>query len=60
MASIRATSKRDFSKSASLKGARQIDLSGQGAYDPILRTGHIGIFNSPQTWQATLEFLVRR
>jgi pimeloyl-ACP methyl ester carboxylesterase len=50
----------DFSKSASLKGAHQLDLSGQGAYDPVLRTGHIGIFNSPQTWQATLEFLVRR
>lgn len=47
----------DFSKSASLKGAREIGLTGQGAYDPILRTGHIGIFNSPQTWAATVEFL---
>lgn len=47
----------DFARSASLKGAREIGLSGQGAFDPILRTGHIGIFNSPATWQATLEFL---
>ncbi len=47
----------DFSKSASLKGAREIGLAGQGAYDPILRTGHIGIFNSPQTWAAAVEFL---
>jgi pimeloyl-ACP methyl ester carboxylesterase len=50
----------DFSRSASLKGARELGLSGQGAYDPILRTGHIGIFNSPATWQATLEFLGER
>lgn len=50
----------DFSRSASLRGAREIGLSGQGAYDPILGTGHIGIFNSPQTWAATLEFLSSR
>jgi pimeloyl-ACP methyl ester carboxylesterase len=47
----------DFSKSAQLKGAKQIDLTGQGAYDPVLRTTHLGILNSPQTRQATLEFL---
>ncbi|MBT2321862.1 alpha/beta fold hydrolase [Variovorax paradoxus] len=47
----------DFARSASLRGAREISLTGQGAYDPILRTGHLGILNSPQTWQATLEFL---
>ena len=50
----------DFSKSASLRGARELVLTGQGAYDPILRTGHLGILNSPQTWQATLEFLTDR
>ncbi len=50
----------DFSKSAELRGARQIDLTGQGAYDPFLRTGHLGILNSPQTWAATVEFLGRR
>jgi pimeloyl-ACP methyl ester carboxylesterase len=47
----------DFSKSASLRGARELGLVGQGAYDPVLRTGHLGILNSPQTWAATLAFL---
>jgi pimeloyl-ACP methyl ester carboxylesterase len=47
----------DFSHSASLRGAREISLTGQGVYDPILQTSHLGILNSPQTWQATLEFL---
>ena len=50
----------DFSKSASLRGAREIVLTGQGAYDPILRSGHLGILNSPQTWQAAFEFLYDR
>lgn len=49
----------DFSQSARLKGARNLDLTGQGAYDPILGTAHLGILNSPQTWAATLDFLVR-
>lgn len=49
----------DFSKSASLKGAREVGLTGQGIYDPI-GTGHLGILNSPVTWQATLEFLTER
>ena len=47
----------DFSHSAELEGAKQIDLVGQGAYDPILGTAHLGILNSPQTWQAALDFL---
>jgi pimeloyl-ACP methyl ester carboxylesterase len=47
----------DFSRSASLKGARELALTGQGAYDPILGTTHLGILNSPVTWQATLQFL---
>lgn len=50
----------DFSRSATLHGARQIDLVGQGAFDPFLGTGHLGILNSPQTWAATLEFLTAR
>ncbi|MCP5287477.1 MAG: hypothetical protein H6933_21510 [Burkholderiaceae bacterium] len=49
----------DFSGSALLKGAKRLDLTGQGVHDPILATGHIGIFNSPQTWAATVEFLRR-
>lgn len=47
----------DFSKSASLRGAREIVLTGQGAYDPILRSSHLGILNSPTTWQAAFEFI---
>ena len=47
----------DFSRSATLQGAQQIDLTGQGLYDPILQTAHLGILNSPQTWQLALNFL---
>ena len=47
----------DFSRSASLEGAHEIDLTGQGQYDPILGTTHLGILNSPETWAATFEFL---
>ena len=49
----------DFSASASLKGAPEIKLRGQGIYDPILATTHLGILNSPDTRKATLEFLRR-
>ena len=48
----------DFSHSAELEGAQQLDLVGQGAYDPVLGTAHLGILNSPQTWQAALGFLL--
>ena len=47
----------DFSLSARLKGAGELGLAGQGVYDPILATGHLGILNSPDSWAATLEFL---
>lgn len=47
----------DFSRSASLKGADELPLTGQGAFDPILGTSHLGILNSPQTWAATYDFL---
>jgi len=50
----------DFSHSASLRGAREISLTGQGAFDPILQSSHLGILNSPQTWQATLDFLMKK
>ena len=50
----------DFSQSAALKGARRLDLTGQGVYDPVLGTAHLGILNSPTTWQATLDFLSKR
>jgi pimeloyl-ACP methyl ester carboxylesterase len=50
----------DFSRSATLRGARQLDLVGQGTFDPILGSTHLGILNSPQTRQAALEFLTSR
>lgn len=50
----------DFSKSATLKGAKQIDLTGQGAYDPVLGTAHLGILMSPDTKAAVIDFLSKR
>jgi pimeloyl-ACP methyl ester carboxylesterase len=47
----------DFSHSASLKGAQELDLTKQGVHDPFLGTTHLGILNSPDTWAATLRFL---
>jgi hypothetical protein len=47
----------DFSDSALLAGAPSVDLVGQGRFDPILQTAHLGILNSPETWQAALTFL---
>jgi pimeloyl-ACP methyl ester carboxylesterase len=49
----------DFSMSAKLRGAENLDLTGQGSYDPILATAHLGILNSPATWNAALRFLKR-
>lgn len=50
----------DFSGSAKLQGAQELALTGQGAYDPVLGTSHLGILNSPQTWQASFDFLSAR
>jgi len=50
----------DFSGSAKLKGAQELDLTGQGVHDPILGTTHLGILNSPDTWEATLRFLTSK
>jgi pimeloyl-ACP methyl ester carboxylesterase len=47
----------DFSGSARLKGVREVNLVGQGIYDAILASSHLGILNSPDTWHAALEFL---
>jgi hypothetical protein len=47
----------DFTASAGLAGAKTIDLTGQGQYDPILATAHLGILNSPDTRSAALQFL---
>ena len=43
-----------------LKGARQLDLTGQGAFDPILHSAHLGILNSVQARTEALEFLADR
>jgi pimeloyl-ACP methyl ester carboxylesterase len=49
----------DFSRSAELRGkrARNVDLFGQGRFDPVLGTGHLGILNSPEAWSLVAEFL---
>jgi hypothetical protein len=48
----------DFTESAGLAGAeRTIDLVGQGQYDNILATAHLGILNSPEARRAALSFL---
>jgi pimeloyl-ACP methyl ester carboxylesterase len=47
----------DFSRSPSLDGADNLALTGQGVYDEALGTAHLGIWNSPETWRATLRFL---
>jgi pimeloyl-ACP methyl ester carboxylesterase len=49
----------DFSESAALHGRRvvNVDFVGQGAFDPILGTTHLGILNSPAAWALIAEFL---
>jgi len=47
----------DFTDSAALAGAKTIDLVGQGQYDPILGSAHLGILNSPDSRSAALQFL---
>src|SRR5215471_9356764 len=47
----------DFTASAGLAGAETIDLTGQGQYDTILSTAHLGILNSPDSRSAALRFL---
>jgi len=50
----------DFSLSARIAGAREIDLVNQGVFDTILGTSHLGILNSPAAWQAGFDFLAPR
>ena len=47
----------DFSLSARIAGAREIDLTDQGVFDVLLGSSHLGILNSPATWQPALDFL---
>jgi len=57
VAADREGNPHDFSASARLRGAREVNLTGQGAHDPILTSAHLGILNSPDTWQPALDFL---
>ena len=46
----------DFSRGPELAGATNLGLAGQGVYD-VLGTAHLGVWSSPETWRATLQFL---
>jgi pimeloyl-ACP methyl ester carboxylesterase len=48
----------DFSQSATLQKADQVDLTGQGQHDAILGTAHLGILNSPDAWELAFEYLI--
>lgn len=52
----------DFTRSASIRGAYEMTLTGQHPYDPNLlqQSAHAGIAMSPVTWQAALYFLSRK
>jgi pimeloyl-ACP methyl ester carboxylesterase len=52
----------DFSRSAMLHGRRavNVDFVGQGIFDPILGTAHLGILNSPAAWATVADFLDKR
>jgi pimeloyl-ACP methyl ester carboxylesterase len=47
----------DFSGSARLRGAREINLTGQGAFDTVASSSHLGILASPTTWAHAVDFL---
>lgn len=50
----------DFSTSALIKGAAEVVLYNQNAWDRLWGTAHVGIANSQDTWGATLTYLMRR
>ena len=56
-AKFRDGNPHDFTASAGLAGAETIDLVGQGQFDAVLSTAHLGILNSPDTRNAALRFL---
>jgi pimeloyl-ACP methyl ester carboxylesterase len=47
----------DFSSSPSLRGATNVTLTGQGAFD-VLGSAHLGIANSPTVWDLAADFLL--
>jgi pimeloyl-ACP methyl ester carboxylesterase len=50
----------DFSRSARLRGAKLVLLTGQGRYDMALQASHTALPNSPDAWRAAYEFLTSR
>lgn len=49
----------DFSLSPRLDHAVNVPLTGQGEFDPLLGTAHLGIANSPVSRTLAFEFLAR-
>jgi pimeloyl-ACP methyl ester carboxylesterase len=47
----------DFSLSPFLVGAQNVGLAGQGAFEPLTGSAHLGIWNSPEAWRIALKFL---
>ncbi|HVE77034.1 MAG TPA: hypothetical protein VND22_09785 [Actinomycetota bacterium] len=47
----------DFSQSARLEGAENVEVRAQGQYDNVLLTAHLGILNSPGVWATAFRFL---
>ncbi|HEX2084623.1 MAG TPA: alpha/beta fold hydrolase [Solirubrobacteraceae bacterium] len=47
----------DFSGSAALAGATNVELVGQGRHDGSLGTTHLGIVNSPEAWRIAFRAL---
>ena len=47
----------DFSTSARLEGAENVDVSGQGQHDETLLAAHLGILDSTEVWDRVLRFL---
>lgn len=47
----------DFSLSPTLAGAENVALAGQGVYDTLLGSAHLGIWSSPEAWRVALRFL---
>jgi len=50
-------SPHDFSDSPALDGACNLTRTGQGAFDPILGTGHLGIVAAPDTARLAFDFV---
>jgi pimeloyl-ACP methyl ester carboxylesterase len=47
----------DFSRSARLDGAVNVELTGQGRYDESVGAAHLGIVNSPESWRIAFHAL---